>query len=285
MSIPIVIFHIGGQPEYFKRCVTTSSQNNTVYIIGDDCNKDTFIDNKNVVFFHIDDLYSSDIDTFKSCFVNYSGNSHNYEMNCFLRVFYVKSLFEKTGHEWMFHTDSDCAILESVDNTFENTKNTAYSICKNDNPFYMAASIHNALLNIHFCNTFIDLCFDVYKTKTKFDLIDAKIQWHKNTGIPGGICDMTFYYLLYSEKLVEPIIDLNVPIEINGELAVFDHAVSSSYGHNGENTYMMDDWHKKVIKNSQGHHCFITLDGAVVRALSIHLQGERTKNKLSAFYL
>lgn len=137
----------------------------------------------------------------------------------------------------MFHTDSDCVILENVNRLFNNPTHIAYSIQKMENKFYMVGSIHNALLNIDFCNKFIELCFDIYLTRSKLHLINNKMQWHKTTGTPGGICDMTLYYLLYSEKIIENIIDLNMPISFLGADVIFDHNVSDSYGYKGDNTF------------------------------------------------
>jgi hypothetical protein len=286
MSIPIVIFHTGGQQEYFKRCVSISSQKNTVYIIGDNSNKELFSNNENVQFFHVDDLHSNEIDTFKSCFVNYSSNSHDYEITCYLRVFYLKKLFEKTGKQWMFHTDSDCILLENVNDIFPEPTNIAYSIQKMENKFHMVGSIHNSLLDIDFCNKFIELCFDIYLNRSKFDLIDKKLQWHKITNTPGGICDMTLYYLLYSENIIANIIDLNMPMKYPGTDIdiIFDHNVCDSYGFNGERTFNKNII--KIIRKIENRFYFQLADKQqqYIQTMSIHFQGN-AKRLLSSFSL
>ena len=71
MQIPVVIFHVGGNQPYFVNCVNVSSQNNMVYLVGDDSNKHTFKNNSNVQFFHINDLSSQEAEKFKQCFINY----------------------------------------------------------------------------------------------------------------------------------------------------------------------------------------------------------------------
>lgn len=285
MDIPIVIFQTGKSPDYFINCVNISSKKNIVYIIGDDSTKSSFSENLNVHFFHINDLESSEIDDFRKCFVNYNNNDANYELNCFLRVFYIKNLFEKTGKEWMFHTDSDCVILESINSIFTHIpKSNAYSIQVGMSEYHMGSSIHNSLINIDFCNTFVDLCFDIYKTKTKFGLIDKKIKWHQMTGMPGGICDMTLYFLIHDQKMIHPLVNLNHGNTINDEPFVFDHNFSSSYGYNGESTYLMDGSYKKLIKNGDKWY-FNTVDGKEIRTVSIHFQGESAKQILSRFVL
>ena len=283
MSIPIVIFHTGGSQDYFVTCVTISSKTNQVYLIGDDSNKSTFSDNPNVLFFHVNDLGSEEIDQFKKCFVNYSGNAANYEMYCFLRVFYLKSLFKKNGNVWMFHTDSDCVILDNINTILNEPTTVSYSVETSTNEFHMSASIHNALLNQEFCNIFIELCFDIYQNKTKFGVIEKKIQWHQQTGMPGGICDMTLYYLINRDKMIDNLVDLNMPIQTYDEKIVFDFNYSSTYGYNGKNTYEMEDWYKRIVKRN-GKYYFATTDGNEIRAASIHFQGERAKHVLVNFF-
>jgi hypothetical protein len=269
MPIPVVIFHVGGNQPYFINCVNISSQKNMVYLVGDDSNKRTFVNNQNVLFFHVDDLSSKEADDFKHCFVNYSTNDQHFEMYCFLRVFYMKTLFEKTQDSRMFHTDSDCVILESVSNLFsESDAVTSYFIEKSTNKYHMVGSIHNALIDIHFCNKFIQLCFDVYGNRTKSHLIDEKIQWHQNTGMPGGICDMTLYYLLYSEKRIDNIVDLNIPISQNGEDVVFGDYILGSNGYGGY-VFETHDEIKTVVKTERGCY-FKTVDGRLIKTASIH---------------
>jgi hypothetical protein len=65
---------------------------------------------------------------------------------------------------------------------------------------------------------------------------------------------------------------------INNEPCVFDHAVYNAYGYLGQRTYKASDEHgkKKLIKK-EGKHYFETVNGDLVRALSIHFQGEWAK--------
>ena len=84
--IPVYIFHLGNQL-YFQRCVEINSRKNKVYVIGDDTNKDSFKDNTNVTHIHVNTLNNQEIDRMKKCFVNYSTNKSDFELNCFMRVF------------------------------------------------------------------------------------------------------------------------------------------------------------------------------------------------------
>jgi hypothetical protein len=278
MNIPIVIFHVGNQ-SYFNKCVLLNSKNNFVYVIGDSSNENLFLENNNVFHIHVDQLKdnneNSKMNEFIKHFINYSSSSYSYELNCFLRIFYLKKLLLLKNLQRVFHVDSDCVILDNVNSIFkESNINVAYSIVKHQNaynPYHMAASIHNALLNNDFCDAFVELCDDIYINKSKFYLIEPKINWHKENNIAGGICDMTLYYLLDSEKIIENVVDLNEIYLFNGEECVFDNQVSSNYGYLGTNTYQLHEY--KHIYDNNGKKYFLTVDDKLIRSLSIHFQG------------
>jgi len=277
--IPIYIFHLGNQL-YFQKCVSINSKHNHVYLIGDDSNKELFKNNPSVTHIHINSFTGDaikEINRMIICFHNYSTNRDVYELNCFLRVFYLKELIKQTKIPAFFHVDSDCIIFESLEN-IPFTSPIQYSLqtfYEEKNSFYMVASIHNALLNMDFCNKFIQLCFDIYENKSKKHLIMPKISWHKNYNIDGGICDMTLYYLLHSEKIIN-VSDTNDIIIVNGEECTFDHQISGSYGYLGKNTYKMKDNVKQIeIRNNKAY--FVNHENKFIRALSIHYQGANKK--------
>jgi len=277
--IPIYIFHLGNQL-YFQKCVSINSKYNHVYLIGDDSNKELFKNNPSVTHIHINSFTGDaikEINRMIMCFHNYSTNRDVYELNCFLRVFYLKELIKQTNIPAFFHVDSDCIIFESLEN-IPFTSPIQYSLqtfYEEKNSFYMVASIHNALLNMDFCNKFIQLCFDIYENKSKKHLIMPKVSWHKNYNIAGGICDMTLYYLLHSEKIIN-VSDTNDIIIVNGEECTFDHQISGSYGYLGKNTYKMKDNIKQIeIRNNKAY--FVNDENKFIRALTIHYQGANKK--------
>jgi hypothetical protein len=284
MPVPIVILHVGNQP-YFKNCVLLNARLNSVIVIGDDSNKDVG-SIKNVEHVSIDSLYSSELDLFKKHFVNYSKNNANYEYLCFARVFYMAQLMKQRGLDAVFHTDSDCIVLNPLDpivSLIRKTHTIAYSLEPNANPYHMVGCIHNGLLTPEFCDKFIQLCSDIYVTKTKLDLLMPKIKFHEEKRVPGGICDMTLYYLLAKEKLIE-VFDLNQPILIDGTPSTFDHNVFSAVGYRGETTYVIRPNTIKQIERSGDQHLFVEQgSGQRIRALSLHFQGH-SKPHMFAIY-
>ena len=261
-----------------KKCIEINALRNKVYLIGDTSNQETFVGNPNVIHIHVDSFEGDDmneINRMKACFVNYSTNPYAYELSCFLRVFYLDLLMKRTGITRFFHADSDCIVLEDLSKLpFNSQTSIHYSLqkfCQQRKPFHMVGSIHNSLLNPEFCSKFMQLCFDVYENGTKFHLIEPKIRWHRENNIVGGICDMTFYYLMYSEGIVD-VTDLNEIIVFDAEPCIFDHQVTGPYGYLGENTYKMTRGYKDILISN--HKFYVkTTTNIPVRALSLHFQG------------
>lgn len=283
-EVPVIIHHTGGNQEYFQNCVRINSQKNKVYLIGDDANKHTFKDNKNVEHVHINELDSNEISEFKQHFVNYGSNGHIFELNCFLRVFYLKQLIILKKLTRVFYVDSDCVVLDNISEILHKCPDIkiGYSIqtfTQESNPFHMVGCIHNSVINLDFCNKYVELCFDIYKTKTKFHLIEPKVNHHKNGGI--GVSDMTITYLCYVHNIFsDPITDLNNIITIDGEECTFDHNVYEQYGYLGENTYQVawntsiSRWCEvKTIHKINNKYYATTRDNKRIRLLSIHFQG------------
>ena len=277
MQIPVVISH-SGDDEYFKAVVIITSQKNLVYVIGDEANSRTFKGISNVHHIRKEELYTPELLDFEEAFVNYSSNSHEEELRCFRRVFLVHQLMKLKAYAQVFHMDSDCILLEEVGlfcPANSSTPVTAYPLQINSYPFLMVGSIHNALLSLEFCSAFAKLCNDIYVNKSKFNLILPKINWHRENGIGGGICDMTMYYLLNSESIL-PIINLNQAFLFDEQISFFDHNISMDYGPLGDGTFLLKNGLKKVLR-SQGRYYCEARDGSLVRAMTLHFQGGAKK--------
>ena len=292
MQIPVVIHHSGNQP-YLVNCVELNSKNNFVYLLGDDTNRSLFDQNKSVQHVDVAHLKSAELDDFKHHFTNHSTNSSEFERLCFERIFILREFILRTGIDPVFYVDSDCIVLDSVSRIFDKSGagRCGLSIQTVRNPHHMVACVHNSLLTLEFCEAFIQLCFDIYINKSKFQLIEPKIEWHRRMRRGGGICDMTLYHLLHEHQLVPQLIDLNEPQLINHEWCVFDHNLSDRYGYLGENTYVAPMGTKSVMKRdgrfylktrsdeskgglypTEGNRPFKT-----VRALSLHFQGSKKR--------
>jgi hypothetical protein len=233
-SIPVVIIHTSYK-DYLKINLEISGIKNKIYLIGDNdvkqlenINNVTFVDiNKYRELQYIKDK--------KKNFINYSSNNANFEWICFERVFILKFFMEEYKLENIFHMDSDNILLTDI-NTYPFKKNIAYCVNKNYHTYRMSNSIHTSLLTLEFCNKFIQLYEDLYVNKSKFFLIEDKIKFHTNEKtkryINGGICDMTLYYLLISEG----ILDVQNLVEPN-DGNVFINNINNGEGYDSKEQY------------------------------------------------
>lgn len=293
MPIPVVIHHSGAQT-YLAKCVELNSKNNLVYLLGNEENRSLFDHHPSVNHVDAAELRSAELDDFKKHFTNYSTHSSEFERLCFERIFMLREFILRTGIDPVFYVDSDCVVLDSVDRIFKQLGGVTcgLSIQKVSNPHHMVACIHNSLLTLKFCEAFIQLCFDIYTNKSKFHLIEPKIEWHRSTRCGGGICDMTLYHLLHEHRLVPGMVDFNEPRLIDGECCVFDHNLSDRYGFSGENTYELRKGTKSVVKKDGKFYLKTRRDASrggnhpvnegslrnTVRTLSLHFQGSKKRH-------
>jgi len=233
------------------------------------------------------DLHLPEIDIFRNNFVNYSTNDFFAEMFCFIRVFYLKKLMELEKIDKICHLDSDCILLCKTIDIFCNIVSNAYLLTNRNNTenknICNSGSIHSSLLTIDFCNKFIELCLDIYVNKSKFFLIEPKINYFKDNNLPGGVCDMTLYYLLFSEKIIQNVVNLSQYIEHENEYSVFDDNINSSESYcENISSFVMENGKKKFIyKNNKLY--IEDSNNNLIRLLSIHFQGP-AKNDLTNMY-
>jgi hypothetical protein len=298
--IPIVIVHIGDS-YYLRDIVEMNASKNSVIFVG--CEKNAYLGEiPNVKHIHHECLQDEYSETMRQKYVKLDKGFNSTELEevdkdfkslndstirflWILRVYYVKKILERENLEYVFHLDSDCIFLENTNTvTNEIGNRLAYSIEHIHDNIHMVGSIHNALLNLSFCNRFLDLYMDIYANKSKRHLLKETIDRIANGNLPGNICDMNLYYLLWKEKLVE-IFDLTQPFFMNGEICVFDHNIHNSSGFFGPNTYKMTQdtiSQVKVLEITKGNVYQETVDGRKIRLLSIHFN-DCAKKRISFF--
>jgi len=260
-QVPIVYFHIGNQP-YLYRSIQHNKQFGSVVLIGDESNR-----NADCIHVKYNQLETPELIEFTSNFVNYSTNSKIAELLCFVRMFYLRRWMELNSIREVVHVDSDCLLFRPLSEMFPDKK-LAYIYRSGSDR--MAASIHISFLTYEFLLAFEQLCRDIYVTKTKFHLIEEKIKYHQENGIPGGICDMTLYYLLTKELDVRPLMD------IQPDGSTFDDNINDTNGFAGPNTFV----HENNIKVLRQNGIVVEakcVDGSYIRMNNIHYQGRAKK--------
>lgn len=260
-GVPIVIFHVGNH-SYLHATIRHNKQFGSVVLLGDESNM--FADCTHV---NVKRLDTPQHQEFVSHFVNYSTNFYINELLCFRRLFYLRRWMEVTGIREVVHLDSDCLLFRPLSEMFPD-KNVGYVYRSGSE--VMAASIHVSFLTYDFLLAYERMCRDIYVTKTRFHLIEEKIKHHQETGKPGGICDMTLYYLLTKEYPVRALMDLQT------DGSTFDDNIRDNNGFLGSETFEREEG-VKVLRRQGLFVEAKCVDGRYVRLNNLHYQGSAKK--------
>ena len=283
-EIPVVIIHIGNK-EYVKVNLEITGKTNKIYLIGDNSMKHLG-SLPNVSFVQINPYRNHpSIVELKNTFMNYSSNSKNLECFCFERVFILKQFMEELKLSRVFHIDSDNILFSSI-NKYPFQKEVAYCLNANFHTYRMSNSIHCGLLNIDFCNKFINLYNDIYVSKKKFHLIKDKVDFHTNpsTGkfMNGGICDMTLYYILANEKIVD-VQNLLQPINES----VFINNINTAEGFESKQQYRLKNNMIDYFKSNGVYKLHDEINKKDYTLMNLHFQGGAKRfmtNELVQFF-
>jgi len=269
-NLNCLIIHKGYQP-YLKYNLKISSKFNNIFLIGDSSVEFLERISDKITFINIE-KYSkiNKINKFKNSFTNYSTNSFNFEWFCFERIFIIKEFMKEFKLDRVFHIDSDNILLTDI-NELIFTNNSAYIIPPDQINFRMTGSIHSALIDSSFCDKFINLFEDIYVNKSKFNLIKEKIDYHNQTNSPGGICDMTLYYLLDEQNIITPQNLLEPIFSKSGEEYIFMNNYSYPAGFYGDENYLMS---KNRIKIYFGMKVNDLVRNKTIKLANIHFQGK-----------
>jgi len=279
-EICVVVIHTGYK-DYLKTNLEITGKNNKVYLIGDKSVKQ--LGNlPNVIYVDINRYGNNNmINEYHKHFKNYSSNNgDDFEWNCLKRIFILKLFIGEYNIDKCFHIDSDNILLKNI-NMYNFKKNIAYCLNKNFHEYRMSSSIHSGLLNVEFCNKFIELYNDIYVNKTKFYLIKDKIKFHTDSNgnyINGGICDMTLYYLLVNEKLI----DVENLLEPKNN-QVFNNNVNNGEGFESKQQYQLaaaGGVHVYKDSSNTKNLVYDQLNKKEIELFNIHFQG-RAKNRLN----
>lgn len=280
-KIPVVIVHENYE-KYLKINLDITTKNNHVYLIG---NKEIAnLESENVTFVDISKYKNlSQINIMKENFRNYGAKDDRTELFWFSRVIMISEFMKEYEVEKIFNIDSDNILLDDV-NKYPYSHENALCISKNWHENYLTASIHCGLINENFCKEYEKLYFDIFINKSKFKLIENKVSFHKNR--PGGIADMTLYYLLYSENIIN-IHNLLEPVLVDGVKSVFMNNVSNSEGYEYQDQYSIKNKYIKITKKKDKNFLYDKYNKEYLNILNIHFQGKAKKkmNKLLKYKL
>lgn len=268
LNIPVIYYHNGNQ-EYLKTSLIQCKKfNHTVYLLGDDSNKNIA---KGIKWFSSDE-FSNTVrwKNFKDRYVHLSSNNYTYELNCFKRFFVIEAFIEHMNIDRFVYLDSDvlCYINFSSESVF----------CKYDvgmgipeirNEYQCDGVCSVSFWTTESLNDFLNFCVDTYDKD--IDIL-KKIWTYRHMHRLGEISDMTLEYLWYKQNHSFKKYNLfKRTRELNG---IMDHNVNCS-GNYKDNEYKLQKMIGiKWIVFNKGLPYFINTNNKKVRVYVIHFQGE-----------
>ena len=272
--IPIVIVH-EDYNNFLKSSIEITGKNNKIYLIGNESVKQldshpsvTYIDIKK---------YSKleSLKQFQNEFVHEGDKDRRTYMFWFLRLLIMHEFAKDYGFESFFSSDSDNVILNDI-NKFTFMQKNALLIANEWEPFNYSASIHAGLLNLEFCKIYEQLLFEFYLNNIENSFFSKKIEFHKSN--PGSFCDMTIYYHMYKEGLIE-IDNLMEPRHFQNLNYVFTSSYASPEGLESKNQYRTR-FNRLLIKKDNINNSNYILNrnnNKKEYIMNIHFQGKQKK--------
>lgn len=259
--------------KYMKTSLNITSRYNHIYLLG--TSQFSSFESENITFVNIEKYNNLEFtNTIKKNFVNYGAKDDKSEIFWLSRIPKLKQFMKDFNLASVFMIDSDNILLFDI-NDYPFTQENALCISKNWSPFYHAASIHSALLTQEFCAEYEKLYKDIFINKSKFYLVEPKIEYHKKNA--GGIADMTLHYHLYAEDILD-FDNLYEPKIVNDERSVFINNYSTSEGYQDQKQYELLKKHIKIYKKNKESYIFDNKNNEYLKLLNVHYQGKAKKN-------
>jgi hypothetical protein len=267
MSLPIIFFHTGN-PKYLKYSLKQAKHFNPgseIYLIGDDKN------NKYPFVTHIPaNKFKEEAEEFTSVYKHRSSNDYQYELNCYLRWFYVRAFCRENGIESFLYLDSDVLLYHDFSEIVPMLKGCEVANTCDE----MGVPAVTYFKDYKAINNFCDYLLQAYNDGPINDKIEQLYKpFADNPELLGGISDMVLFHLYFQDHPEGKIkIDL-----INNELAV-DACISRADGYETDKNGV-----KTLYWQNNLPYCKKLESGVLVRFAALHFQGD-LKNEMRKNY-
>lgn len=189
MNLPVMIFH-QGKPGYLKQVTQQASKwNSQVWLLGDETNK-------NCAAKWVDStaLESSMFQEFLKVYEHMSTRPYKAEMFCFESHFKYYSFAKKMGWNKFITMDSDVMVYHRFEESEFEDADAAFGWTENgETEIEWACDPFVTYWTIEAMEEFLRFCIEIYKGNKAVLL--QKWNYHKKNKVPGGICDMTLFWL------------------------------------------------------------------------------------------
>jgi hypothetical protein len=280
MSLPIVIAHTGYHPylEFTLRHAHDRAGDHRFIFLGDRTNDRfpflQFVDGSEPVY----ERAAAEV---AAVYRHMSTNTAQFELSAFQRWFRIRALMEQEGLDEALVLDSDVLLYGSADEiagTWADGCAIALATPEDQRNYRWESSGHSAYWTREQLQRCCAYVTEMYTDPAERAKIEEKWAFHLETGTPGGICDMTAFYL-FAERQEAGVVR-NVS-DVRGG-TTFDHNAGLSLNL-VEDEYALEGGAKAVTFEAGQPIAHNRRLDRPVRFLSLHLQGP-TKGHAGAFY-
>ena len=269
MALPVLVAHTGYSPylEFTLRQAAAWAGRDHVVFLGDRANARV-----NVVRRVDGDApeFRAAADRVGAVYRHMSTNTAAFELAAIQRWFRLHALMEREGLGRALVLDSDVLLYAGADELADWVGGAEVGLATpaGQPPYGWESSGHSAVWTADRLGAFCDFAVRAYAEPAERERLEAKWRHHLATGDPGGICDMTLFYLFAEAQ--PPGAVLNVTEARDG--AVFDHNAAMTLGAvPGE--YPLGPGGLKPVRWRAGRPTVARASGEAVRFLTLHLQG------------
>lgn len=259
-KVTIIVVHRGNQRYLRDALHCARNAGNQVVLIGDDTNS------KDVGWIDFRTCQSEEYQHFSEIYEHMSSNPYKFELICFERYFLTYAYMKNNQLTECVMMDSDICLYEEITReTFQNA-DLAISIPEQKSEYTMSASAHFSYWKIETMREMLSFLISAYKNR--LPKIYEKWDWHKATGTPGGVCDMTLLYL-FARQFKGNILNTDLILRP----VLYDQVMSDYKNHGIEFLTLKNGHTKAVYKNKDGKICYKSKEQELFPVLYIHAQG------------
>jgi hypothetical protein len=266
MAPAIIFFHFGN-PKYLKYSLKQARHFNPeseIYLIGDETN------NKYPFVKHVlATQFKGEAESFTAIYKHRSSNGYQYELNCFLRWFYVRGFCKAHNIESFIYLDSDVMVYHDFSEL-----TPFFNDCKIANTCdEMGVPAVTYFKNYKAVNDFCGYLLEAYQDGPINKKIEELYQpFAADPELLGGISDMVLFHLYFHDHPEGKIkIDL-----VNNKIAV-DACMSRADGYETKDGVKVLQWKNNLP------YCKHLESGVLVRFATLHFQGNM-KNEMRKNY-
>jgi hypothetical protein len=157
---------------------------------------------------------------FRDVYVHASTNPVEFERFCFERWFLLDALVKEQGWTRFVHADSDLMFYAEIERYFERLGDSAMASGR-----VGASSGHHLMVQkVIGLSDFCQFMLDMYVKPELFMEFYRIYRWHRSTGAPGGLCDMSALTAFVEKGLVTHY-ELNRIVD----RTIFDQALTNPW--------------------------------------------------------